>query len=287
MSPARKALMVGLALVAGACTSYGVVQNKPLSQSQDTAGYTLEEFAKVLNRRSDELSLALAFSGGGTRAAALSYGVMLELRDTRVVLDGRERRLLDAISVISSVSGGSFTSAYYGLYGDRLFVDFEERFLHRDVEGALLRSLFNPVNGSAATTTPSPPAAYYGRTLFGEATFAYLIEEGCADHPDQHLRSLAPACASPCPGILRPAGARPDHVPAGHARSPRRAPCQWGFDLVERSRTTQVPSKGLPRWLAVAKKRDTDNPNLGHGVGARQRRHEVSSESLRSSSMAA
>ena len=175
MPLARNALLALLALVTSACTSYGVVQNKPLSQDQRSAGYTLEEFAKVLNRRSDELSLALAFSGGGTRAAALSYGVMQELRDTRVVIDGRERRLLDAISVISSVSGGSFTSAYYGLYGDRLFEDFEERFLHRDVEGALLRSLFNPLQWFSSYDRTEIAVAYYRQTLFGDATFADLM----------------------------------------------------------------------------------------------------------------
>ncbi len=39
--------------------------------------------------------------------------------------------MLDAIAAISSVSGGSFTSACFGLYGDRIFIDFEERFLRR------------------------------------------------------------------------------------------------------------------------------------------------------------
>lgn len=70
---------------------------------------------------------------------------MQELRETRVRLNGQDTILLDAISVISSVSGGSFTSAYYGLYGERLFEDFEERCLRRDVEGALLRGFLNPL----------------------------------------------------------------------------------------------------------------------------------------------
>ena len=36
------------------------------------------------NRRSPELLIMLGFSGGGTRAAALSYGVLQELAATRI-----------------------------------------------------------------------------------------------------------------------------------------------------------------------------------------------------------
>jgi NTE family protein len=54
---------------------------------------------------------------------------MAELRDTEVVVDRHPRRLLDEVDAISSVSGGRFTSAYYGLHGDGIFDDFEDVFL--------------------------------------------------------------------------------------------------------------------------------------------------------------
>ena len=161
--------MIGMALATGACTTYGVIENRPLAHGEGNPGYTLGEFARNLGRRSDELTLGVAFSGGGTRAAALSYGVMLELRDTRVLMGGKEQRLLDAVSAISSVSGGSFTSAYYGLYGDRLFVDFEERFLRRDVEGVLLRGLLNPLRWFSSRGRTEMAVAYYQESLFGAA----------------------------------------------------------------------------------------------------------------------
>jgi hypothetical protein len=41
------------------------------------------------------------------------------LRDTQVLVGGQQRRLLDEVDVITSVSGGSYTAAYYGLFGDR------------------------------------------------------------------------------------------------------------------------------------------------------------------------
>jgi hypothetical protein len=61
--------MIGLALATGACTTYGVIENKPLLPGEGNPGYSLGEFATKLNRQSDELTLAVAFSGGGTRAA--------------------------------------------------------------------------------------------------------------------------------------------------------------------------------------------------------------------------
>ena len=168
-----------LLLLAG-CTSYGVVRNKPILHVEPGKGYSLEVLARKQRRNAGELSLAVAFSGGGTRAAALSYGVLLELRDTQVRIDGKDKRLLDAIGLISSVSGGSFTSAYYGLYGDRIFQDFEERFLRRDIEGALLRGLFDPLRWFSGRGRTEMAVDYYRDVLFGDATFADLLQ---ADGP--------------------------------------------------------------------------------------------------------
>lgn len=121
----------------------------------------------------------LAFSGGGTRAAALSYGVLQELRDTEIAVDGRPGRLLDEVDAITSVSGGSFTAAYYGLHGDRIFEDFESRFLHRNVQASLLLGLFNPFNWVrfAATSFDRTELAVrlYDQKIFDHATFADLL----------------------------------------------------------------------------------------------------------------
>jgi NTE family protein len=84
--------------------------------------------------------------------------------------------LLDAVSLISSVSGGSFTSAYYGLYGERIFDDFEERFLRRDVEGALMRGLLNPARWFSSHGRTEMAVDYYQQVLFGQATFADLLK---------------------------------------------------------------------------------------------------------------
>jgi len=87
------------------------LKNKPLVHWPADGIYpTTRQFR---NGRSGDLLLIVAFSGGGTRAAAFSYGVLEELRDTRVTLNERNRRLLDEVDILSGVSGGSFPAAYY------------------------------------------------------------------------------------------------------------------------------------------------------------------------------
>ena len=88
--------------------------------------------------RSSKLLVLVAFSGGGTRAAYFAYGVLQELAGTEVMTANGSLPLIKEIDIISSVSGGSFTSAYYGLYGDRIFEDYEEQFLRQDVQSDLL-----------------------------------------------------------------------------------------------------------------------------------------------------
>src|SRR5262245_34256537 len=109
------------ALLLAGCAHYPV--NAPLTRAALETGYRFTNLPHTNN--SDSLFIVLAFSGGGTRAAALAYGVLEELARTQIVWEGRSGRLLDEVDLISSVSGGSFTAAYYGLYGDRIFSDFE------------------------------------------------------------------------------------------------------------------------------------------------------------------
>jgi NTE family protein len=126
-------------------------------------------------KSSDELVLYLTFSGGGTRAAAFSYGVLEELKKTEITINGRKRRLLDEVETISGVSGGSFTAGYYGLFGDRIFEDFESRFLKKNIQGALLLRTLSPVNQiklfSPTFERSDLAAEYYNKYVFDGGTF--------------------------------------------------------------------------------------------------------------------
>ena len=119
-------VLFGLSLLAG-CASRPV--NPPITQTDLRTGYRLET-RQAQSTNSKENLVILALSGGGTRAAAFSYGVLEFLRRTEIVApNGQKFRLLDSIDVITGVSGGSFTALAYGLYGEKLFDDYEQRFL--------------------------------------------------------------------------------------------------------------------------------------------------------------
>ena len=132
-----------LAVAVFGCAGLQIV-NEPLESADPSYGYRASNTYKV--RDEGKVLVALAFSGGGTRAAAFAYGVLEELRDTTVTIDGETLRLVDEIDSISGVSGGSFPAAYYGLYGDRIFEDFQDRFLNRNIQRGLVLQALRPYN---------------------------------------------------------------------------------------------------------------------------------------------
>jgi predicted acylesterase/phospholipase RssA len=129
LSPLRLLGIGVIALLAG-CATRPV--NPPITHVDPGAGYRYEARQSHAKREGNgtETLVILAFSGGGTRAAAFSYGVLEFLHDTRVSnSQGQTVRLLDAVDLITGVSGGSCTALAYGLYGEKLFDDYETRFL--------------------------------------------------------------------------------------------------------------------------------------------------------------
>lgn len=120
-----------------------------------------------------DTSITLAFSGGGTRAAALSYGVLKELRESRIKDD---RTLLQEVDTISAVSGGSFTAGYYGVYGDQIFETFEDDFLRKNLESLLFRGFINPFNWFSRRGRTDRAIRLYSEKIFGDAVFADLVK---------------------------------------------------------------------------------------------------------------
>lgn len=139
------------------------------------ARYSTETF----NRERDigDNLIILAFSGGGTRAAALSYGVLKELHETpQPHTTPKQTTLLKDVDIISAVSGGSFTAAYYGAFGEQIFEDYEDKFLRQSIESTLISNLLSPgywyrslVSGFNRSELA---IEYYDKHIFEHKTFA-------------------------------------------------------------------------------------------------------------------
>jgi len=173
---ARRILLAVAVLALAGCAHYP--PNDRLAQRDPAQGYRFTGLSGPDN--TDSLLVILTFSGGGTRAAALAYGVLEQLATTEIVWEGRRKRLLDEVDIISAVSGGSFTAAYYALYRERIFSDFEDRFLKRDVQGELARKMLNPVNLARAASPKfgriDLVAEYLDEALFDRGTYGTLLE---------------------------------------------------------------------------------------------------------------
>src|SRR6266550_1187848 len=167
-------LLASLLLIAG-CATRPI--NPQIAQADPSTGYRFE--TRQVHAKDKENLVVLAFSGGGTRAAAFSYGVLEFLRRTEIVgPKGNTGRLLDEVDVITGVSGGSFTALAYGLFGDNLFDDYEQRFLKRNVQGEIIARALSPAYwgklGSTGWGRSELAAQLYDEILFNDATFGDL-----------------------------------------------------------------------------------------------------------------
>jgi NTE family protein len=160
----------------GGCAS---IHNDPVNQPLAANAPAMPDAGSETATYDDDLLLALSFSGGGTRAAAFSYGVLAEMDQARV----RQRNgasLLDRVDFISGVSGGSITAAYFGLKKRAMLADFRERFLLRDAEAGLrtevsAANLSRAFAGGVNDATGFP--LWLDENLFNGATFATFRED--------------------------------------------------------------------------------------------------------------
>lgn len=161
------------ATLAGCATVYNTPGNAPLGEALAD-----NNFGREVPNYEDDVLLALSFSGGGTRAAAFSFGVLSELDRARTG-SGHAKTLLERVDFVSGVSGGSVTAAYFGLKKRAALDDFRERFLLRNAEeglntqislGNIGRALGGGVNDSQFTN-------WLDRNLFDGARFDAFRED--------------------------------------------------------------------------------------------------------------
>jgi NTE family protein len=124
----------------------------------------------------DDVLVGLAFSGGGTRAAAFGFGALTEVEQTSVHTRSGMHSLLDRVGFVSGVSGGAVLTGYYGLKKREALADFRTKFLLRNAEEGLDTSV-SPVSLVKAFTGGGANdvrtfSNWLNTNLFNGATFA-------------------------------------------------------------------------------------------------------------------
>ena len=103
------------AIALAGCATFHV---EPTNQPLPTSVSNLMENEPGLSGDDEELFVGLAFSGGGMRAAAFSYGVLAEFDRIKFRSKNSTTRLIDHVDFLSGVSGGAITAAYFGSRAD-------------------------------------------------------------------------------------------------------------------------------------------------------------------------
>ncbi len=172
-----------MALALTGCAGFGI-RNAPINSALTEPAAADTATTDPLNHDTAETAIGLSFSGGGTRASAFAFGVLQELAKTQETgRNGVRAPLIDRVSLVSGVSGGSVTAAYFALRGPAMLTDFRHRFLIQDVEATLSTSV-NPTNlilmakGGVNDRTGLP--TWLDQNLFHGATFADVLKPG---HP--------------------------------------------------------------------------------------------------------
>jgi NTE family protein len=163
------------AITLGGCASLDIrPANEPTALPTLSSGATISG-GDVLRTT----MVGLAFSGGGMRASAFSYGVLKGLDAVDMPGGGT---LLDQVRFVSGVSGGSVTAAYFGLKGRKALDDFDSRFLYRNAEEGLRTSTYNVGNLARALDSGVNDRSgfpdWLRKNLFGGATFRDMMRPG-------------------------------------------------------------------------------------------------------------
>lgn len=140
----------------------------------------------------EEVWIGLAFSGGGHRASAFSYGLLRRLEGERLA-DGTP--LTNRVRFVAGVSGGSVTATAFTLRGMRGMRHFRDEWLLTDVEARMTadlgaRDILRGVDGRATL------GQLLEDNLFHGATFADLA------HRQPMLRVVASDTAAAAPFVF-------------------------------------------------------------------------------------
>ena len=135
----RTATLSLLALLA-ACAS--VPDTRPINIALAPAPLNFADTPEI-DAGVDGDAIAFAFSGGGARAASFSLGALQQLREMK---DPGGKPLIDRVALVTAVSGGSITAAWFGQHGAAGLDDMRAAVLDKDWQAKLNTNWMMPDN---------------------------------------------------------------------------------------------------------------------------------------------
>jgi len=170
-------LLALLVLTTAACETIPDYPNRPLA-----AGAANPPPGDLIGADPAAPLILIAFSGGGSRAAALGLGLLDELAAQTYPATGKPVPLIDRVKVVSSVSGGSVVAAWFGLVGPARLDELKSDFLARDNMATLEWEAADPVTlarlSLSSYTRIDALRDLLDRELFHGARFADLRRPG-------------------------------------------------------------------------------------------------------------
>ena len=187
----RKNVLIGVGIFLAVLLGFWIVlRDRPPRYNEPLAGQSGTPLADDPALRGmwpdkvdqdDTTLMMVAFSGGGSRAAAVGWKTLETLKRIPYTFtaDGRqvESNLAREIDLVAGISGGSFAAAAWCLCGGDLAA-FQKRFVERDIQGALARNLFSSKGVVAAFSRRYAridlAAELYDKEVYDSKTFADL-----------------------------------------------------------------------------------------------------------------
>ena len=172
----KKAVLLAALSGLSACAQFQYQPVATIDKVDRSQGYRFD--AEAGKPQDDDMLVVLMFSGGGTRAAALGYGVLEQLHKQQITIGGKKQSLMSNVDVVVGVSSGSVLAAYFALKGEDTIPLFYKRFLHQNFQRQVVKQAFSMSN------LPRLASPEYGRGdllqeqfenyLFGKTTFRDL-----------------------------------------------------------------------------------------------------------------
>jgi NTE family protein len=175
----RTASLTAAALLLSGCSLMHYHINEQNAVYTPDKGYRVQSVN--LAPDASKMFVVVMFSGGGARSAALGYGVLEELARNKFEWQGKTERLFDEVDLVYGVSGGSILAAYYGLHGEGVLKEFNDKFLNLDFQDKVVSRVIS-ISNQWRLSSPR-----FGRSdlleeqldevLFNKATFNDLIKQ--------------------------------------------------------------------------------------------------------------